>query len=502
MTREPTPDHLYVCVHVAEFPAQSLLRLRPDLHAQPIVVMEGRPPQEVVCSINRHAFRLGAELGMTRLDAEAIPTLRLVARSAECEAAARSVLLECCAQFSPRIEEASYSTACVFVLDMEGTERLFGSPGKVAERLNTSLRTAGFHASIAMSANYHAARIKAAASRGVAIIHSGQEGAALAKLPLSFLGLSQDTHETFASWGIRMLGDLADLPEVELISRLGPEAQLWRALACGIHDHLFSPIEPELSLREFYSFEASIEQIDSLLFIGARMVDCLVGRAYERALCIAEIRVSMLLETGIVHSCLVRPAIPSQDRKFLLKLLQLEIAAHPPQAPVMALELSAEAGQSSTVQLGLFAPQTPEPSRLDVTLARLRALVGDDRVGTPLLEDSHRPAAFSMRAFALGSSKAAAVGEPRMALRRVRPPRPIHVFHREEKPVEFRMHDERYDVTAAYGPWKTSGCWWSVGEWDLEEWDILARCNHGASVACLLVHHRACNQWNLEAFYD
>ncbi len=76
----------------------------------------------------------------------------------------------------------------------------------------------------------------------------------------------------------------------------------------------------------------------------------------------------------------IRPAIPSNDRKFLLKLLQLEIAAHPPQAAITSLTLTAEAGQPSKVQLGLFTPQTPEPSRLDVTLARLKALVGDDRV--------------------------------------------------------------------------------------------------------------------------
>jgi protein ImuB len=73
---------------------------------------------------------------------------------------------------------------------------------------------------------------------------------------------------------------------------------------------------------------------------------------------------------------MIRPALPTVDRKFLLKLLQLEIAAHPPPAAVLSLTLSAEAGQSSKVQLGLFAPQTPEPSRLDVTIARLKAIAG------------------------------------------------------------------------------------------------------------------------------
>ena len=200
---------------------------------------------------------------------------------------------------------------------------------------------------------------------------------------------------------------------------------------------------------------------------------------------------------------MLRPAIPSTDRKFLLKLLQLEIAAHPPPAAVVSLELTAEAGRSSTVQLGLFAPQTPEPSRLDVTLARLRTIVGDGRVGSPVLEDTHRPGSFLMEAFAVGANALECEpDERRMALRRVRPPLPVRVVQRAAQPSEFRDRENRYQVTAAYGPWRTSGCWWSAGEWNLEEWDILAARNNGASVACLLVCDRTLNEWQLEAFYD
>jgi protein ImuB len=57
-------------------------------------------------------------------------------------------------------------------------------------------------------------------------------------------------------------------------------------------------------------------------------------------------------------------------------------------------------------------------------------------------------------------------------------------------------------VTDAYGPWRTSGCWWTTGEWDLEEWDILAARSNGSPVACLLVCDRARNEWRLVAFYD
>lgn len=502
------PAHaLFACVHAAEFPAQALLRLRPELHGEPVAVLEGRAPQEFVCAMNRHALRKGAAHGMTRLDAEAVSGLRLLARSAESEVTARAVLLECAARFSPRIEEASQGTACAFVLDIAGTERLFGPPLQLAERMRMALAAAGFRASIAVSGNYHAARMKAFAARGICVLAEGDEDGALAKLPITLLDLEEEQLETFATWGIRTLGQMAALPEVELIARLGPHAQQWRERARGVGAHMFQPIEPEFSLKEFCDFETPVEQMDSLLFIGARMIDCLVARAADRALSLALLTARMNLEGGRVHRCVLRPAVPSVDRKFLLKLLQLEIASHPPPAAVVSLEIAAEAGQSSTVQLGLFAPQTPEPSRLDVTLARLKAMVGEDRVGTPLLDDTHRSGSFCMKGFALDGKGAASGLEclhmtPRMALRRVRPPAPVRVEMRAARPAAFRDGVHGFVVTAAYGPWRTSGCWWSAGEWDVEEWDVLAARSDGSAVLCLLVCDPSRNEWRLEAYFD
>ena len=124
---------LYLAVHAAEFPAQALLRLRTDLRIKAIAVLDGRPPQETVCSLNRHASRLGAALGMARLEAEAIGELNLLLRSPGGEATARTAMLEYAAQFSPRIEETSQGTACAFVLDIAGTEKLFGLPQRLSE---------------------------------------------------------------------------------------------------------------------------------------------------------------------------------------------------------------------------------------------------------------------------------------------------------------------------------------------------------------------------------
>src|SRR6202021_2844104 len=204
------------------------------------------------------------------------------------------------------------------------------------------------------------------------------------------------------------------------------QARMWRSMARGEQRHTFQPIEAEFMLEEFCEFETPVEQMESLLFVGARMIDCLVARAASRALSLASLTLKMKLAEGRTHSGGIRPALASTDRKFLLKLLQLEFAAHPPQAAVLSFSMRAEAGQSSKVQLGLFAPQTPEPSRLDVTIARLKAIAGEDRVGSPMLEDSNRPGSFRMNQFAVSASAGIAkVDGPRMAMRRMRPPVPV-----------------------------------------------------------------------------
>ena len=494
---------LYACLCAAEFPAQALLRLRPELKAQPVAVLDGPAHDQSVCAFNRLAGQRGVVHGLGRMEAESVEGLQLLARSLAVEQAARAVLLEAAAQFSPRIEDVSAGTACSFVLDVAGCELLFGPADHMAARIREAMDAAGFRVSVAISANFHVARIKAAAGRGIMIVPAGEEAVSLAKLPLNALGLAENPQETFAVWGIRTLGELAALPEDELVARLGAEARDWRALARGDARHTFQPIESAFTLREFYEFDSPVEQMEGLLFLAARMIDCLTERATGHAFSLASLGVEMKLEGGATYLLNIRPALPTVDRKFLLKLLHLEMAAHPPQAAVLALALTAEPGRSSKIQLGLFAPQTPEPSRLDVTLARIKAIVGEDRVGTPVLEDTHRPASFHTEAFRVDTK--ASTNDPqsaRLALRRVRPPRSIQVTLRENKPAAFRDCGKGFQVAAAYGPWRSNGCWWSVNAWDTEEWDVLTADRDGLALSCLLVHDQLRKEWRLEAMLD
>jgi protein ImuB len=494
---------LYACIYAPEFPAQALLRLRPEWRSLAVAVLDGPVHDQSVCALNRPAVQRGVVHGLTRLQAESVEGLQLVVRSPAVEQAARAALLEAASQFSPRIEEVGVENACCLVLDVAGSERLFGPAVEMAARIRKALADAGFRVSVVISSHFDTARLKAAAVRGTAILAAGSEAEALARLPLAALHLGDHAREVFALWGIRTLGELAALPEVELVTRLGAEAREWRALARGVARHTFQPIAAEFTLREFYDFDAPVEQMDGILFLAARMIDCLVERALSHALSLASLCVEMRLEGGVAHQLNLRPALATLDRKFLLKLLHLEMAAHPPPAAVLAMTLSADPGHSSQVQLGLFAPQTPEPSRLDVTLARIKAIVGEDRVGMPVLDDSHHPESFHREPFSVQAKiKTPDPQPPRMALRRVRPPRLIQVKLNQDKPTSFRDCGQLFQVAAAYGPWRSNGCWWSVDAWDTEEWDVLAADSDGLALGCLLVHDLLNKQWRLEALLD
>ncbi len=220
------PAELYACIFAKEFPAQAMLRLRPELRHQPCVVMEGEPPLQYACSRNAKAYRLGIAHGMTQVEIDTFPAVTVLSRSKAEEAAAKTVILECAGAFSPRVEDSSRNDAFVCVVDIAGTESLFGPPAALAKDLVQCVKELGIAASIAVSRNFHAAICLArgqSARTNVSVIASGEERGALSPLPLSVLDLSEEHAETFSLWGIRTLGMLADLPEKALIARMGQD---------------------------------------------------------------------------------------------------------------------------------------------------------------------------------------------------------------------------------------------------------------------------------------
>ncbi len=500
----PKPP-LYVCAYVPEFPAQALLRLRPALSHSAVAVIAGDPPLEQVCSANARALRLGVAQGMTRAELETFSDLTVIRRAREEERRALSVLLEAAGAFTPRTEvQISAESAFVMVLDMTGTTRIFGSSAQAVATIASALARLRFHVQIAASANHKSAVCMAPAARKAPIIvPSGRESESLRNLPIAALNPTPQQSETLALWGLHTLGGLAALPEVELVVRLGQEGKRLRLMARGEHPHLMVPEEPVFLLEEFLAFDAPVELLESLLFVVGPMLDQLLTRAQNRALALASVTIKLGLDGGGEHERTIKPALPVAQRDVLLKLLHLDLQAHPPSAGVVSIFLRAEPGDRSKVQLGLFAPQLPESMRLDVTLARIAALVGEGRVGRATLLDRHRSDSFSMEPFVV--PKAIAKSTPTRhaaAVRRCRPAVYLSVRYEGQRVASFFLHGKLYTVQQAYGPWRKSGDWWASEVWSCEEWDVQAATSEDDTLLCLITHDLLRNKWQLEAFYD
>ena len=498
---------LYACVYAKQYSAQALLRLRPDLRDQPCVVMEGKPPLEQVCSLTRKARILGLVQGMTRVEVDTFSAITILSRSPEEEAATKTVLLECAGAFSPRVEEKSEKDAFLCIIDIEGTASLFGPPESLAANLHTRVRALGITACIAVSHNFHAA---IALAKGlpprtpIHVVPAGADSEALASLSLAVLDITARQTETFALWGIRTLGMLAALPENELVARMGQEGKCLRQLARGEMPHLFQPVEPVFTLEERMELDSPVDLLEALLFVLNVMLEQLILRAKARVLALAEVSITLNLEGGTTHTRTVRPALPTNDRPLWIKLLHLDLEAHPPQASILAVSLTAEPGDTSKVQLGLFSPQLPEPARLDVTLAHIRAIVGDENVGRPVLTDTHQPGAFRMEPFTVPSRSSFIVpsNQSRSAMRRLRPAEKISVTVHGQRPRAFVFRGKHYAVEHTYGPWLASGDWWQSTLWGMEQWDLVARAHDTPLLCCCLMRDRMEDCWQMAALYD
>ncbi len=236
--------------------------------------------------------------------------------------------------------------------------------------------------------------------------------------------------------------------------------------------------------------EHPVELLEPLLFLLSQMLEQVTARAAQRALAIASVETCLVLERNVLekngldgaerfeHRRTVRPALPERDRLTLLKLIQLDLELHPPEAAVIGLRIEAHPARPQRVQQGLFAAQAPEAGRLEILLARLRKLVGEGQVGAPELLDTHAPEAFRVAEFKIGQANAPGSmcvqhAKPALALRMIRPPRSISVELRGDAPVAMHYEGRRLTVQAGSGPWRTSGAWWTLSDWCREEWDVV-----------------------------
>ena len=324
-------------------------------------------------------------------------------------------------------------------------------------------------------------------------------------------------------WGIHTVGQLAALDKEQLGARLGPEAiRMWER-ANGRSSRLLKLIRPPESFEESFEFEREIETAEPLLFMLRRFLEQLVVRLGAIYLVAKE----LTLRITFASSRQDEPAVagkqsyervfkipqPTNDVDLLFRMLQTHLENFRSKHPIVAVALSAELIKPTGEQFGLFETTLRNPHQLSETLARLSALLGSDRVGTPVLEETHRTDAFRMHPFSWqlkdngerssttpGSKREARRSSPLhilcSALRRFRPAVCASVLQDEDIPAHVRNAGMSGKIIEQRGPYLLSGNWWDEKAWWRAEWDL--QLQNGELVRA----YERDGVWKLDGIYD
>jgi protein ImuB len=271
----------------------------------------------------------------------------------------------------------------------------------------------------------------------------------------------------------------------------------------------------------------------------SRLLDPLCLRLERRDRGVAVLHVRLRLVTRALHIRSLQLPAPMRDPKVLRTLLLLDLESHPAPAGIDAVTVAIDPTPGRIVQESLLTRALPAPEQISTLGARLQALMGDGRCGSPALVDSHRPGAFSMTPFVVhqdegrrqktedgflnsGSSRLQPLASrpqsppPSACLRRFRLPIPARVLIDGGCPVTVRTDRQALPggrVQASAGPWRTSGEWWKTAVapgatelaarrgcagWNRDEWDV-ALSDGGVY---RVFEDRDSGRWYVEAVVD
>jgi protein ImuB len=293
-------------------------------------------------------------------------------------------------------------------------------------------------------------------------------------------------------------------------------------LAAGKTERHLKIRQPAPIFSHSIELEHALTELEPLSFIFARLLNQLCATLNAYALATNDLLVQLKLEDRTTHERRLVLPYPMRDPHVFLKLLLLDTEMHPPQASVMSVSLTCEPVKPRVLQNGLFIPLAPEPDKLELTLARLAKLVGEDNIGSPALLDTHRPDAFSLKRFALttkpeSKSRRKSVSHRQSAIsnkqclgfRIFRPPLRALVQADNGWPSQISAWGKQRSVygkvVSLAGPWRTTGDWWRNDHWARDEWDIALESGRGMNqtkVLYRIYRDLSSGDWFVEGSYD
>jgi protein ImuB len=525
---------VFAVIHIPDFSLQSLLRADPRLHTRAVVLLDDSGTKGRISQMTPAARAAGVTEGMSPTQAMARSAgLVVKARSLILEKTAGEIMLQCAYAVSPSIE-ATAPGVCTLDLD-----RLKSPIDEAFGRVILELLTPfDLRAQIGIADTPDLAFQAARSASPIRMVHERQQF--LASVPLESLEPPAAMLGVLRNWGLRTLGDFIRLGREPIAERLGAEGLEWFERASARSIRPLRLILPPESYEEAIEFEHEIESLEPLLFLVRRFLDQICRRLELSGSVVEQINLRLDLASGDSYQQPFRIPSPTGQADILFRVVHTHLENLTLAHPIVALWINAKPCHPKHHQFGLFETSLRDPNHFYETVARLNALLGPGRVGTPVARETHQPDAFDMEAVRFSDAPTKAEAEKRLPpagliLRRLRPAVPVLVELRNQRPVLLAVaphaipdaqaslipagEAERRHVRSpsstvallrriglrphgstrietAQGPWRSSGNWWDKQRWERDEWDVQTQDG------LLYRLSRQNSNWFVEGVYD
>jgi protein ImuB len=458
----------YAVLLAPEFRLQATLRHAPEWSNRPVALLEIQGTKPVVRELNAQAQAQQVQRGMTPTQAMArCADLHLVHGNRGHEHSAQDMLLQTAETLSPFLE-----TTAPGVVTIEVPAERFFTEAELIGKCVAPLLSLGIETQLGMATTPDLALLAARLGRPLLMVESPK--AFLASLPVDALDPPEELLSVLRSWGIHTIGQLNSLPMAQACERLGLEAVMLWERAQGGRVRPLKLIKPRELFAEQTDLEHAVEMLEPLLFILRRFLEQIAARLAVAYLAVGKLRLVLRFENGAPYRRIFTIPQPTRDVDLLFRLLHTHLENFTSTSPIMGLELAAQPARPNAEQFDLLEKGLRDPHRFAETLARLQALLGGDRVGSPEVEPSHHPDAFHLRPYKIESS--APLEEPDLLIGipwlRFRPPIHAQVILNETQPTFLYSSRCSGPIQEARGPWFLEGNWWEARRWSREEWDV------------------------------
>jgi protein ImuB len=371
------------------------------------VVLGGQPwANGNVLDADPAARALGVRRGMPLGSAHRLaPEATFLDADPEADRAELEAAFERLADFSPAIAGTSEPTDVAFGLleaQIDGLEGLWGPEPALVDRVGAALEPALAGRSRAgIAGTRFAATVAALAAQPGSLVSvpPGAEAAFLEPLPASLLTPDADIRARLRRFGLRRIGQVAELAASALVARFGEEGARIGSRSRGIEVDPFRPRRTPERLVLGLPIEPAVAELEAIRFVLRRLAIALGENLVARGLAAEQGRLRLELDLAFARSGTPPELIvetrfpePTADAEAIERLLLAKLERTPPTAAVARLELELSGATPATgQQLPLFVPQALHGARLAWQLARLALTYGDDRIRRVEITDPEAP---------------------------------------------------------------------------------------------------------------